>query len=80
MEFTIIKKWLKGRVFRKIRTQRNYGPRKELATARRKMTCCAGVGRCKGQNKDDVAARSSKGRTFGKRGCKGLECNNGIRD
>jgi hypothetical protein len=34
----------------------------------------------KGQHKDDIAPRSPKGWTFRKRGWKGLECNNDIRD
>jgi hypothetical protein len=74
----------KGNVIRKFRSQGNCGPWKELATASRKMTHCAGVAwpkehRHKGQNEDDVAARCPKGQAFGKRRWKGLKCNNGIR-
>jgi hypothetical protein len=75
----------KGNVIRKFCTQGNFEPWKELATASRKITCCAGVAwheghRCKGENKDDVAPRCPKGRIFGKRCWKGLECNSAIRD
>jgi hypothetical protein len=65
--------WRKRRkVFRKIRTQGNCGPQKELAGAGRKMIRCAGVPRRKGhgrneQNKDDVAPRSTKRRTLEER-------------
>jgi hypothetical protein len=64
----------KGNIFRKIRTQGNCGQRKELTAAGKKVT------RCGGQNKDNGAPRSPKGRTFGKRRWKGPECNNGISD
>jgi hypothetical protein len=68
----------KGNIFRKIRTQKNFGPRKELTAAGRKMTRCAGH-RPKAKNKDDVASRNPKGRTFGMRRWKGPEYYNDIR-
>jgi hypothetical protein len=40
--------WGKGNVFRKIRTLGNCELWKELATASRKMTCCAKVAQYKG--------------------------------
>jgi hypothetical protein len=56
-----------------------------LAAAGRKMTRCAGVARHEGykrkrQNKDDVAPRRPKGRTFGRRRWKYPERNNVIRN
>jgi hypothetical protein len=66
-------------IFRKIRTQGNCWPQKELTAAGRMMIHCAGHRR-KGQNKDVVAPRSPKGQTFRNWRWKGQECNNGIRD
>jgi hypothetical protein len=70
----------KGNVFWKIRTQGNCEPRKQLVAARREMTHRAKVARRKGQTEDDVAPRSPKGCTFGRRRWKGPEFNNDIRD
>jgi hypothetical protein len=64
--------WRKRNIFRKIRTQGNCGPQKGLAAAGRKIILCAKVSRRKGhrrkeRHKDDVAPRSTKGRTLEKR-------------
>jgi hypothetical protein len=69
----------KGNIFRKIRTQGNCGPRKELAAAGRKMICCAKVAQRKRQGKDKVAPKTSKGRTFRRKLRAQQQCNKGIR-
>jgi hypothetical protein len=77
--------WRKRKLVRKIRTQGNYGSRKETAVARREMTHCAEVARRRGHNpkrydQDTVAPRTPKGRTSRIRRCKGLEFSSDIRD
>jgi hypothetical protein len=76
--------WHKRNVFRKIQTQGNCGPWKELATAGRMMTQSTKVVQHRGHNRkrydqDNVAQENWKGRTFRKRR-KGPERNNDIRD
>jgi hypothetical protein len=61
----------KGNVFRKIRTQWNCRPRKELAATGRKMACCGKVAQRKrhelhGQGKENVSPKTSKGLTLGR--------------
>jgi hypothetical protein len=65
--------WAKGNVFRKILTQGNCGPRKELATAGRRMTHRAKVAQFKGnivknnRTRDNVVQGILKGWTLGRR-------------
>jgi hypothetical protein len=58
--------WRKRNVFRKSSTNRNCELRKDVTTARRKITRCAGQKR-KVQNKDDVSPKSLKGGMYEKR-------------
>jgi hypothetical protein len=67
------------------RTRGNFGARKELAAAGRKMTCCAGVQRRKGHfvtkhsTKDNVRQEFQIRRMEKRRWC-GPECKTGIQD
>jgi hypothetical protein len=57
----------KRKVLRKIRTEGNCGPRKELAAADRRITHSTKVAQGRGHDrKDNVAQETRKGRTFGK--------------
>jgi hypothetical protein len=66
------------------RTRGSCGARKELVVAGSKMTPCAGVERREGNfvrkywTRNNVEQDAQKGRVFGNRRWKGLECNNGI--
>jgi hypothetical protein len=72
-------------VFRKILTQRNYGPRQEFATSR-KMPRCARVARCKGNfvkkysTRGNTKQETQKGQTEENRCWKSPECRKGIKD
>jgi hypothetical protein len=70
--------WCKRNVFRNSWTNRNCEPRKEVTTAGRKITRCAGQKR-KVQNKDDVSPKSPKGGTYEKRLWRSPECKKGIK-
>jgi hypothetical protein len=76
--------WRKKNVFRRIGTQVNCGPHKELAAARIRTTRCAKVARgrehgLQRQGKDDIAPRPRKGRKEENKRLKGTECKNDIR-
>jgi hypothetical protein len=64
----------------KERIQENCGHQKKLGAAHRRMTHFAAVTWCKGQGKDDVAPRTSKRQTFGRRHQPKPEHKNGIRN
>jgi hypothetical protein len=68
----------KRNVFRISWTHENCGPRKEVTTAGKKVTRCAGH-RCK-RNIPLYTWRSPKGGTFENRCRKGPQCNTGIKD
>jgi hypothetical protein len=70
--------WRKRNVFWKSWTDGNCEPRKEVTTAGRKITRCAGQKR-KVQNKDDVSPKSPKEGTYEKRLWRSPECKKGIR-
>jgi hypothetical protein len=70
--------WRKRNTFRKSWTNGNCEPRKEVTTAGRKITSCAGQKR-KVQNKDDVSPKSPNGGTYEKRLWRSPECKKGIR-
>jgi hypothetical protein len=74
-----------GNVFRKIRSQGNCRPRKELAAAGIRMTHSAKVARSREhglqrQGKDDIAPRTPKGRTSRMKRWKDPECKLGIKN
>jgi hypothetical protein len=71
--------WRKRNVFRKSWTNGNCEPQKEVTTARRKITRCAGQKRKVVQNKDGVSPKSPKGGTYEKRLWRSSECKKGIR-
>jgi hypothetical protein len=70
--------WRKRKVFRKSWINGNCEPRKEVTTAGRKITRCAGQ-KHKVQNKDDVSPKTPKGGTYEKRLWRSPECKKGIR-
>jgi hypothetical protein len=70
--------WHKN-IFREILTHRNCGLQKEVNATKRKITHCAGH-RSMGQNKNNIALKTTKRRTFGKKCWKGLGCKIGIKN
>jgi hypothetical protein len=76
--------WRKRKLFRKTGTLKKCGWRKEFAAARIRMTRCAKVARRsehdrKRYDQDNVASRTPRGQTFGRKRQPEPECSNGIR-
>jgi hypothetical protein len=61
-------------------TKGDYGSRRKLAAASRRMTHSTKVARRRRHDQKNVVQETRKGETLGKRRWKDRECNNGIRD